>query len=108
MKTAGRYARLSSRSADRRAYALVARGNGPMPLTGLVAAVIRLIPARQRRSVLMNLSRCVPQDRPGALQEAALAVLEGRITPAGAIATFCRRQIRTRSREVPISQLLAR
>ena len=108
MRPAGRYAILSRRGADLRAYALIARGKGPLPLTGAVAAVIRLIPARQRRSVLMNLSRCVPQDRQGALQEAALAVLEGRITPAGAIATFSGRQSRSRSREIPVSQLLAR
>ena len=75
-------------------------------MAGAVRAVFRLIPESQRLSVLINLSRCPVQDRPGALQEAALAVLEGRITPAGAIATFYQRQLRHRRREVSISQLV--
>jgi len=80
------------------------RTDGSPLMAGAIAAIIKLIPTEHRPSVLMNLSRCAPQDRRGALQEAAVAALEGRITPAGAVATFARRQIRCRCREIPLSQ----
>lgn len=72
---------------------------------GATRAIMELIPVNQRASVRLNLARCDRQDREDALQEAAVAVLEDRITPAGAIATFQQRQARHHRRYVPISQL---
>ena len=68
-------------------------------------AIMKLIPKNQRASVRMNLARCHWQDREDALQEAALAALEGLVTPAGAIARFQYSQARFRRCEVPVSQL---
>ena len=99
-------ARRMKGNAIRRACSLIPRGARSRSITGAVGAIFRLIPESQRFSVLLNLSRCQPRDRLGALQEAAVAVLEGRITPAGAIATFYQRQARHRRREVPISQFV--
>ena len=71
----------------------------------MTKAIMELIPKSQRASVRMNLARCHWQDREDALQEAVLAVLEGVVTPAGAIATFRYSQVRHRRCELPVSQL---
>ena len=80
------------------------RGRSEQPM-GVTETIMNLIPKGQMTSVRMNLARCHWQDREDALQEAAVAVLEGVITPAGAIATFQSSQARHRSRQTPISQL---